>query len=1070
MRFAFLPVIIGIILISAVVYASPLINMLYPNDADEVISQNKGNNFINFNVQSSHANPYVSLHYDPDTNPDNGNGIPFTDNPIFLNTPDLCDDLNFLDLTGCSYGWDTTGINGSYFVQAALTGNNTVYDWTDNYFIVDNNSPLITNVSPGGGWTNSNKIAFNVLDSESDVNSDSLVLVVDGNTYSVSDTTFVDASNYFAFTFPYTPAQGPLIDVSIDVRDLGNNAADTNTFSFGFDINSPGAAIIEDSISDDWVVFDEIQYNCSDNASGCLDGIWYYLEESSIDPCSSNKDDYIYTSSANITINWTNEDTNGYLCILAEDNAGNIDTDKSTKRLLVDLNYPTTSVLFSGNTFNGWLDSGDATISCTDHGIFDVNVSGCASINYGIDGNVTTVQNDANAEPFIHNITLPDGNYEFSRGSLDRTGMGWTIGTPEFLVDSTPPTSASISVAQYTNDFTPELTISASDATSGVYEMAFSCDNVQWTGWEDYTTSYSLFDITDNSFGCDFVEGTKTIYLKVRDRAHNELDANTQTFFDFAVPNSLLSSSVPSDWQQADFLTTISCNDGAGSGFDFIEYWVDGTYFVVNAFDVNVSFTSDGNHEFIHSCTDLAGNRDFNETFFIPIDKTPPETTLTPSGWQTSDFNAVLTASDVLSGYNKSRFQLDNDASGDVNLSEMDSYQALVYSIPITEDGNWAIEFDSMDLAGNNEATNTGYLLLDSTPPNQPSFVNWIEAQNSDDVLLDWSDPSDATSGVDYFVVWRATSDDTSPAAFSAISTVTDSTYLDEDLAMNQAYEHCYKIQTFDIAGNDVNSEIQCIWLDSTPPVIGPVTSDVSNDSVIISYSASDTDGSGVSHYWVSADSNTGPWTQTTLTSHTFSSQSNATHTYFVIATDNADNNSIDANTVATVNYTPPSPAPSGDTSGGGGGGGAFGSSSPTTVVVGFCGDGNCSDIEDCELCELDCGACPPEPTPAPEPETSAEPEPEIFLDACTSMDCGDENECTIDSCAEGVCSNTNVENGSACEGGSCHNGVCLEEPDTPTGFFGLGNTELAAIIFAIVLAALGFVYWRRSLNNSPFG
>ncbi|MFH1586876.1 MAG: DUF2341 domain-containing protein [Candidatus Diapherotrites archaeon] len=106
-----------------------------------------------------------------------------------------------------------------------------------------------------------------------------------------------------------------------------------------------------------------------------------------------------------------------------------------------------------------------------------------------------------------------------------------------FVLDSEAPQNQSIEIERwtgnyrYTFDDAPPLVLSASDATSGVYEMQFSCDNSDWTdAWKPFAYRYSIFDVrpTFPQYGCNVDQGTKIIYTRFRDRAYNiSADANT---------------------------------------------------------------------------------------------------------------------------------------------------------------------------------------------------------------------------------------------------------------------------------------------------------------------------------------------------------------------------------------------------------------------------------------------------------------------------------------------------------------------------------------------------------------
>ncbi len=83
------------------------------------------------------------------------------------------------------------------------------------------------------------------------------------------------------------------------------------------------------------------------------------------------------------------------------------------------------------------------------------------------------------------------------------------------LVDTVAPSGSVVinSNAQYANTTAVTLTLSASDAHSGVAQMRFSNDNTNWSAWETYTTS--------KSWTLSSGDGSKTVYAQFKDNAGN---------------------------------------------------------------------------------------------------------------------------------------------------------------------------------------------------------------------------------------------------------------------------------------------------------------------------------------------------------------------------------------------------------------------------------------------------------------------------------------------------------------------------------------------------------------------
>ncbi|MFH1256797.1 MAG: hypothetical protein V1494_05915 [Candidatus Diapherotrites archaeon] len=96
-------------------------------------------------------------------------------------------------------------------------------------------------------------------------------------------------------------------------------------------------------------------------------------------------------------------------------------------------------------------------------------------------------------------------------------------------------------------------------------------------------------------------------------------------------------------------------------------------------------------------------------------DITPPVTTdNAPKGWRANDFNVTLTASDDNSGVASTSFRI--DGSEWLNGTPLE----------INSDGNHAIEYYSIDNAGNVEETKTTYAALDKTKPQFEDSYSYV--------------------------------------------------------------------------------------------------------------------------------------------------------------------------------------------------------------------------------------------------------------------------------------------------------------------------------------------------------
>jgi hypothetical protein len=135
-------------------------------------------------------------------------------------------------------------------------------------------------------------------------------------------------------------------------------------------------------------------------------------------------------------------------------------------------------------------------------------------------------------------------------------------------------------------------------------------------------------------------------------------------------------------------------------------------------FNIHSTLVTDWNYFIIASLSD-GTDTDFNASDFnFMVDNTLPSTVADYNlGWQNTDANITFTCSDSNSGCSVTRFRKDTDSSSNNSFGDPVSGSASDLNAFFGQDGRWALDFNSSDVAGNTEDTNVVYVLVDKTAP-----------------------------------------------------------------------------------------------------------------------------------------------------------------------------------------------------------------------------------------------------------------------------------------------------------------------------------------------------------------
>ena len=257
------------------------------------------------------------------------------------------------------------------------------------------------------------------------------------------------------------------------------------------------------------------------------------------------------------------------------------------------------------------------------------------------------------------------------------------------------------------------VSVSGSDLGSGLASVGLSVDGSEWTP----DTSLS-----DGIYAVDF---------QVRDNAGNSTSISQTVKVDTVAPT--LSTSVAgtkgnSGWYVSQTTTTISARDETSS-VERIEYnqntagWKDGTSVL----------SKDGINDIAVRAYDLAGNMS-SDLIQLKVDTEKPTSKFT-SPLQASTntliravYELVGSSSDTVSGVSSAEISLDGKTWLPLGISSSGIWQ---YSWDTSSwlDGEYPVVVRTTDVAGNQEATQTGarvILLVNNAPPHIKLTPEWF--------------------------------------------------------------------------------------------------------------------------------------------------------------------------------------------------------------------------------------------------------------------------------------------------------------------------------------------------------
>lgn len=375
------------------------------------------------------------------------------------------------------------------------------------------------------------------------------------------------------------------------------------------------------------------------------------------------------------------------------DKAGNSATFTSPP-VNIDLTSPSTAAGLSGMAVGvgGEWYSGAVEVSLTASDA----LSGIANTFYSVDGGAT----QAYGAPFtISN----DGSHTVNYWSVDAAGNTEAQRSTIVKIDlGAPSTQASVSAASNANGWyqdPAQVSLSASDGSSGVADTYYT---INGGATQTYATPFSV------SGG-----GSHVVNYWSVDAVGNAEPQHTLTVnIDATAPNTQLATTGTAGtngWYRSSVLVSLTpLDDHSGVASTF--YSVDGG--AAQAYAGSFTVSGNGQHEVSFWSVDKVGNTEARRSVNVKIDITSPTTqnavngTVGNSVYFRSAVQMSLTAADDLSGVAATYYRIDGGAT-----------QTYTSPFTISGDGTHAVDFWSVDAAGNNTNTYTSMIRIDATAP-----------------------------------------------------------------------------------------------------------------------------------------------------------------------------------------------------------------------------------------------------------------------------------------------------------------------------------------------------------------
>lgn len=488
----------------------------------------------------------------------------------------------------------------------------------------------------------------------------------------------IDGGGSQPYTAPFTISNSGTHTVLYWSIDRAGNAEYQQTMIIKVDVDAPTtqAALAGTPNSDGWYTSQaQLTLSATDAQSG-VDSSYFTIDGGSTHP---------YSAPFNISSSGTHT-----ILYWSVDRVGNVESQKSIIAK-VDATAPSTQATLAGTAGGGGWYTSDAqvTLSGTD------NQSGVDNTFYKLDDGPQQTY----SAPF--NISV-SGYHTIIYWSVDRAGNTESQKSMLIKVDSAAPsTTAQVSSTSWWDVWylsPAQVYLNGSDGgASGVANTYYTIDG---GATQTYTGTINI-----STGGVHLVN-----YWSVDVAGNTEAQKSVTVRVDSAAPTTQITmgGTGANGWYRGPVQVSLSASDPE-SGVNVTMYRVDGGPTMVYSSPFTVS--GEGQHQVLYWSNDKLSHTEAQQTATINIDLTLPTAqssvsgTAGGNGYYKGPVQFTITASDNLSGVANRYYRINGVTQ--------------TYSSPFTisADGIYAIDYWSVDLAGNVSVVGTVPINIDASAP-----------------------------------------------------------------------------------------------------------------------------------------------------------------------------------------------------------------------------------------------------------------------------------------------------------------------------------------------------------------